>query len=368
MANDTLFRQRAPLIMRRLMSEFAIDATSAAAIVGNLGHESAGFKSLQEIKPLVPGSRGGYGYAQWTGPRRRQYEQYCADGHLDPASHEANVGFLVWELRNTEKTGIPAVKRAGTLREKVVAFELAFERASKDHKGYASRERWATIALQVYTPGSAQGAPDQAKVPAPLPVPPAVPQDKQDAKEAGGVAGFFAAVTAALYALWGNWAFRFVIYFLIVAALYWFIARPIIRRMWALDEVEADFLTRVRLALKGVKTTLFSWLLGIAGIALPALSYIEGIDFSFMLPDIFGVPAWAYQYAILAVIGWITNMLRKASNTPHGQTDLALAPTVDAPPLAPDLPAPTADEWVETVKAARRPKKKKAKRRKRVRA
>lgn len=57
MANDTLFRERAPLIMRRLMSEFAIDATSAAAIVGNLGHESGGFRDLQEKKPLVPRQR-----------------------------------------------------------------------------------------------------------------------------------------------------------------------------------------------------------------------------------------------------------------------------------------------------------------------
>ena len=55
----TLFQQKAPAIMADLMRDFALDVTSAAAIAGNLGHESGGFRFLQEKKPLVPGSRGG---------------------------------------------------------------------------------------------------------------------------------------------------------------------------------------------------------------------------------------------------------------------------------------------------------------------
>jgi hypothetical protein len=45
-----------------------------------------------------------------------------------------------------------------------------------------------------------------------------------------------------------------------------------------------------------------------------------------------------YQYAILAVVGWIVNRLRNATTTPVGQTDLALAPSVEAPPLVPEIP------------------------------
>jgi hypothetical protein len=275
MANDTLFRERAPLIMRRLMSEFGIDATSAAAIVGNLGHESSGFKSLQEIKPLVPGSRGGYGYAQWTGPRRVAYEKYCTDNHLDPRSHEANVGFLVWELRNTEKTAIPAVKRAEGLHNKVVAFELAFERAAAQYKAYPSREKWATLALTLYTPGGAVASPEGPKAPASLPTPSKLPTTKEDAKEVGGIVVGGGTVVAGWHLGFGGKIAIGALIVLVVAALYWFIVRPILRRYWALDEVEADFLTKLRLALKGVKTKLFSWLLGIAGVALPVLSAVN---------------------------------------------------------------------------------------------
>jgi hypothetical protein len=145
-----LFRKKAPVIMRKLMQDFALDDVGAAAIVGNLGHESAGFRFLQEIKPLIPGSRGGYGWAQWTADRRRSFERYCATVGLKPESDEANYGFLVYELRGTESGAIPAVKKATTLRGKVVGFELGFERASIHHKGYESRMKYAEIALAEY--------------------------------------------------------------------------------------------------------------------------------------------------------------------------------------------------------------------------
>lgn len=176
------------------------------------------------------------------------------------------------------------------------------------------------------------------KAPAKLPVAPAVPADKRDVNEAAGAGGLVAIITGWLYYLWGSWAFRITIAMLILAALYWLIVRPILRRYWALEDVECDLLTRLRLALKGIKTRLFSALLGIAGVALPVLSVMTDTDLSAFLPDIFGIPAAFYQWALLAGIGWITNRLRQATTTPVGQTDLALAPTVVAPPLVPDTP------------------------------
>lgn len=144
----SLFTQKAPSIMRKLMADFALTDEDAAAIVGNLGHESGGFKFLQEKKPLVPGSKGGYGWAQWTGPRRRAYEAYCKRNNLDPASDKANYGFLWVELTTTEKAAVPAVKRAVGLAAKVKAFELAFERAGIKH--YDSRVKYAGWALAAY--------------------------------------------------------------------------------------------------------------------------------------------------------------------------------------------------------------------------
>lgn len=217
-----------------------------------------------------------------------------------------------------------------------------------------------------------------AKAPAPLPVPTAAPTTKQDAKEVGWLSGAVAAVTGGMYALWGNWAFRVALFLLVAVALYWFVARPILRRLWALNAVEADLLTRLRLALKGVKTKLFSWLLGIAGVALTILGAAEGIDWSAFLPDIFGIPASIYQYAILGLIGWAVNTLRNATTTPVGQTDLALAPSVASPPIAPDIPvvkvdltpqADMASQMVDVLKNARQARRPRAKvKRKKARA
>jgi hypothetical protein len=174
--SDALFRAKAPGIMNLLMADFALDVESAAAILGNLGHESGGFQFLQEKQPLIPGSAGGYGWAQWTGPRRRAYESYVERNNLDPASDTANYKYLFLELKGLEgdeARAIPAVKSAVGLREKVIAFELAFERAHKDHKGYDSRVAWATKALEAYraNPHGTIDVQDGGNQAAPVPVP-----------------------------------------------------------------------------------------------------------------------------------------------------------------------------------------------------
>ncbi|MGO4287980.1 phage tail tip lysozyme, partial [Bosea sp. TAB14] len=91
------FTQKAPGIINRLMADFGFTREQAAGIVGNLGHESGGLNELQERNPTS--GRGGYGWAQWTGPRRRAFEAWAAEKGLDPASDEANYGFLRHELR-----------------------------------------------------------------------------------------------------------------------------------------------------------------------------------------------------------------------------------------------------------------------------
>lgn len=88
-------------LMADLMRDFGLSPAAAAGFVGNLDHESGGFNILQEIDPMVEGSRGGWGYAQWTGPRRKQFEAWAAENGLDPSSYEANYGFLAHELSNT---------------------------------------------------------------------------------------------------------------------------------------------------------------------------------------------------------------------------------------------------------------------------
>ena len=75
----------------------------AAAFVGNFMNESFARldPTIGETDPLVPGSRGGFGIAQWTGPRRVALEKYAAN-------HNAYVGNftmqLNWVIDELEKT------------------------------------------------------------------------------------------------------------------------------------------------------------------------------------------------------------------------------------------------------------------------
>lgn len=162
---DATFRAKAPGIMRRLMQVFSIEVDDAAAIMGNLGHESAGFTKLQEIKPTVKGSRGGYGWAQWTGPRRKAFEAWCKSAGLAPSSDEANLGYLIVELKGEYHPAIAKTKAAGGLLAKVKAFELAFERAGVKH--YPERLKWAEKALDAWR---------GADAPKPAPKPKASPR------------------------------------------------------------------------------------------------------------------------------------------------------------------------------------------------
>jgi len=58
---------------------------------------------MQELKPVVKGSRGGYGFAQWTGDRRKDFESWASENDLDLNSYEANFGFLMHEIQNTRE-------------------------------------------------------------------------------------------------------------------------------------------------------------------------------------------------------------------------------------------------------------------------
>jgi len=88
-------------LMADLQRDFGLTPNQAAGITGPLAMESGGFGTLQEINPTVPGSRGGFGYAQWTGPRRVAFENFAKENGLDPNSYEANYGYLKHELQNT---------------------------------------------------------------------------------------------------------------------------------------------------------------------------------------------------------------------------------------------------------------------------
>jgi hypothetical protein len=93
----TAFQNLVPRIMGDLILDFGLSPIQAAAVLGNLAHESAGFTAMQERNP-VGGGRGGLGWAQWTGPRRRAFEAWVSKKGFAPDSYAANYGYLKAEL------------------------------------------------------------------------------------------------------------------------------------------------------------------------------------------------------------------------------------------------------------------------------
>lgn len=158
----------------RLMHDLGLSALQAAGLLGNLGHESGGFQALQERRPAVKGSRGGWGLAQWTGPRRRAMEAWCRTMGLDPADPEANYGYLCEELRGSEAAALVALRRTATLEAATETFCRLFERPGI--VALDSRLAWARRALAAVRAGS---TPDAAVPVAPPPRSPAAPRPKE---------------------------------------------------------------------------------------------------------------------------------------------------------------------------------------------
>jgi len=134
------FAQKSPEIMSRLMKDFSLDAPMAAKIMGNIGHESMGFKAFNEI-----GGGGGIGWPQWTGSRNREFRAWSAANHLDVHSDEANYGFLKHELAGRYASSIAGLKAGGSLE----GFERSFEAAGV--KAYGSRHAYERAALDAYS-------------------------------------------------------------------------------------------------------------------------------------------------------------------------------------------------------------------------
>ncbi len=146
------FRAKAPGIMQKLVGELGLQDEQAAGVLGNIGHECMGFQSLQEVKP-IRGGEGGWGWCQWTGPRRRAFEKWATDNNLDLSSDDANYGFLVHELQGSMASSLRILKEAPTLEAATRVFMKSFENPLAAVAGLPSRLKYANLALKEYQGG-----------------------------------------------------------------------------------------------------------------------------------------------------------------------------------------------------------------------
>lgn len=182
------FDALAPQVIAGLSRDLQITPQQAAGIVGQLGYESAGLQAINEQKPVVPGSRGGFGWAQWTGPRRKQFEAWAAQNNMDVTAPQANYGFLVHELTSTpESRALEQIRQAPDAQTAGRVFTDVFLRPGIP--AYDKRASWTEKALNFIMPTAQagtlpQGGPAAWKDVIAKPEYQALPaQDKQRAQE-----------------------------------------------------------------------------------------------------------------------------------------------------------------------------------------
>jgi hypothetical protein len=129
-------------LMEDLKEEFDLTDVQAAAIVGNLAQETGDFEFMQEIDPVVEGSKGGWGFAQWTGPRRKRFEAWAEENGMDPKSYEANKGYLFKELTEADEeiqnmgiNTMAKIRQTDDLEEATRIFSEDFLRPGKPNLG-----------------------------------------------------------------------------------------------------------------------------------------------------------------------------------------------------------------------------------------
>ena len=106
----------------------------AKGIYGNIMQESSG-----NIRAMSSDGHNSYGIAQWTGKRKSKlFSMYGTRPSLDN-----QLDFLWWELNNTEKSSLEALKNTNTIEEATRVFMRKFERPNPKYANFNNRLKHA---------------------------------------------------------------------------------------------------------------------------------------------------------------------------------------------------------------------------------
>lgn len=171
-------QSRLPVIVatfgQRAAADLGLPQVAVAGLFGNGDVESDGFNARGEYKPIVAGSRGGLSWMQWTGPRRRAFEAWCAANGLDPYSDrgydEAAYRFMVHELQGAEASALRALRACTTVDQAATVVCTKYLRPGIPHldKRLASARRAYALLTTGVGPAPAVAS-DVPAVPKPAP-------------------------------------------------------------------------------------------------------------------------------------------------------------------------------------------------------
>lgn len=149
---------KAAQLAKKLKDRYGLTDNQAAALVGNLSHESGLKPNVREGSAASGGGIGepwpkgtknkGYGYAQWTNSRLDDYIEYCEKNKLDPKTDEANYQFLCHELDTTHRSTITELKKTDTLEDGTKRVMDVFERPNPKYAHLDRRVNLASSTLK----------------------------------------------------------------------------------------------------------------------------------------------------------------------------------------------------------------------------
>ncbi len=105
---------------------------TATGVAMNFADESGYDTGLEERRPTS--GRGGFGLAQWTGPRRVALETYAAERGTSVDDADTQLDFFMKENNGAEASAWAKVLAAPTDKDAAVAFLTEWERPAPEHQ------------------------------------------------------------------------------------------------------------------------------------------------------------------------------------------------------------------------------------------
>jgi hypothetical protein len=120
--------------IRQGLLDRGIPAHVADGFLMNFRDESGLRTDINEAAPIVPGSRGGFGLAQWTGPRRRELEAFAQSRGVPASDMNAQLDFLMAELQGSESRAAQSIFAAPDSATAADAILRQFLRPAAEHR------------------------------------------------------------------------------------------------------------------------------------------------------------------------------------------------------------------------------------------
>jgi hypothetical protein len=122
----------------------------AQGVVMNFQDESGLDTGIQEINPTA--GRGGYGLAQWTGPRRIALEDFARSRGVPVNDLEAQLDFFMQENAGPEAAAWKQVMAAQNANDAAVAFVNKWERPRSDYAAQRTAKYGGADAVKATSP------------------------------------------------------------------------------------------------------------------------------------------------------------------------------------------------------------------------